>query len=340
MASQEIYSFVEKFHQLWNAGLSAHLDIDTHAGEAWVGLRVKLGNGHEHPSEYKQPTSFYLKPETSSRQRRRSRRAAARLAHQEATVEVVSNDKVEDETKEEKSKANGNSGGDSKFAAGNIVIIEEKAEIAVEEDGKTHDETVLVAAEEQVPDIIECKAEIAVVETCVEKVLVEKLDDAKVKEIVAVATDKTENDDKNDNFVTGTSNLNDVKTATGETVQLTSSSEKSVPVRPAVETVYAIAVVKHSLSSRVTSSDIDYLHRIIKSKDHLSHNIISVDRGSIQSYNEMGDKFEHKVQIMIHVKTANLWESSRSYIYHHLGKDMWNLQDGTEFSLRRIHQKT
>ena len=67
MASQEIYSFVEKFHQLWNAGLSAHLDIDTHAGEAWVGLRVKLGNGREHPSEYKQPTSFYSKPETSSR---------------------------------------------------------------------------------------------------------------------------------------------------------------------------------------------------------------------------------------------------------------------------------
>ena len=27
---------------LWSAGYSAHLDLDSHAGEAWVGLRVVL----------------------------------------------------------------------------------------------------------------------------------------------------------------------------------------------------------------------------------------------------------------------------------------------------------
>ena len=44
MAVTEVDSFVRKFHQLWKAGLTAHLDLDTHAGNAWVGLRVQLGH--------------------------------------------------------------------------------------------------------------------------------------------------------------------------------------------------------------------------------------------------------------------------------------------------------
>ena len=112
MASQEIHSFVEKFHQLWKAGLSAHLDLDIHAGEAWVGLRVKLGHGREHHREGEHPATFYPKEENSSRQRRRVRRAAARLAQEKESKEtkVVSeegtnNIEVEN-TNEKKSKAN------------------------------------------------------------------------------------------------------------------------------------------------------------------------------------------------------------------------------------------
>ena len=30
----ELEIFVKKFPQLWNDGLTAHLDIDTHAGDA------------------------------------------------------------------------------------------------------------------------------------------------------------------------------------------------------------------------------------------------------------------------------------------------------------------
>ena len=32
------------FHQLWKAGDTAHLDLDTHAGQAWIGLRTPLGH--------------------------------------------------------------------------------------------------------------------------------------------------------------------------------------------------------------------------------------------------------------------------------------------------------
>ena len=43
MCVTELDNFVKKFHQLWKAGATAHLDVDTHAGRAWVGLRVQLG---------------------------------------------------------------------------------------------------------------------------------------------------------------------------------------------------------------------------------------------------------------------------------------------------------
>ena len=134
-----------------------------------------------------------------------------------------------------------------------------------------------------------------------------------------------ENRDGNDNLA--------VKTIAMESVAVP-------PARPAIETVFATAVISHSSSSQVTNDEINYLLRIIRSKEHLNQNITSVDLGSVQSYKENGNKFEHKIQLMVHVKTINLWENSRSYIHHHLRKDIWNLRDGKEVALRRIYQKT
>ena len=76
---------------LWSAGYSAHLDLDSHAGEAWVGLRVRLGpspaHGHLHHHFRPQP---FQKHESPSRQRRRARRDAARRAQaEESAVQVV-----------------------------------------------------------------------------------------------------------------------------------------------------------------------------------------------------------------------------------------------------------
>ena len=75
----ELDSFVYKFHQLWSAGHSAHLDLDTHAGRAWVGLRVQLGHHaplhpHHLPDKFPQ---YSHKKDSPSRQRRRAKRAAA-----------------------------------------------------------------------------------------------------------------------------------------------------------------------------------------------------------------------------------------------------------------------
>ena len=51
MVDQQVNSFVQKFRDLWRDGQSAHLDIDCHAGEAWVGLRLRLGHLHGGPQQ-------------------------------------------------------------------------------------------------------------------------------------------------------------------------------------------------------------------------------------------------------------------------------------------------
>ena len=47
----KLHSFINTFHQLWKAGETAHLDLNTHAGQAWIGIRTPLGyygQTHQH----------------------------------------------------------------------------------------------------------------------------------------------------------------------------------------------------------------------------------------------------------------------------------------------------
>ena len=78
MSITEIDNFVKKFYQLWNAGHTAHLDVDTHAGNAWVGLRVQLGHdpGPPHHQLHHPPFHHPKQRDSPSRMRRRARRAA------------------------------------------------------------------------------------------------------------------------------------------------------------------------------------------------------------------------------------------------------------------------
>ena len=69
---------MQKFKNLWESGFSAHLDLDTHSGQAWVGLCVRLG--HHHLQQVQQPRKTRNGP---SRQRRQARREAAKKVNDE-----------------------------------------------------------------------------------------------------------------------------------------------------------------------------------------------------------------------------------------------------------------
>ena len=89
MFTTELDTFVKKFHQLWNDGVTAHLDLDTRGGDAWIGLRVHLGQvpGPPHRQFYQEDP----RKESPSRQRRRARRAAARQSNIENVAEMQAN---------------------------------------------------------------------------------------------------------------------------------------------------------------------------------------------------------------------------------------------------------
>ena len=72
----KLNSFINMFHQLWKAGDTAHLNLDTQAGEAWVGLRVQLGKIGQ-PLLYPPQSPTYRSP---SYYRRQERRKAAKAA--------------------------------------------------------------------------------------------------------------------------------------------------------------------------------------------------------------------------------------------------------------------
>ena len=87
MEVTELDTFFQKFKQLWHSGHSAHLDVDTHAGHAWVGLRVRLGQAPG-PLQHQLPKTRTR--DGPSRQRRRARRAEDRKRQaEEANEEIV-----------------------------------------------------------------------------------------------------------------------------------------------------------------------------------------------------------------------------------------------------------
>ena len=79
MYVKEFDSFVKKLYQLWNDGLTAHLDLDTQAGNDWAGLHVQLGHvpGHLYQQLHPYHQHVHRKGESPARQWRHGRHAAA-----------------------------------------------------------------------------------------------------------------------------------------------------------------------------------------------------------------------------------------------------------------------
>ena len=77
MFNTELKSFVIKFHQLRNAGFTAHLDLHAHHGQCWVGLRAQLGQAGQQPPHHRHQQRPRLR-RSPANARRQERRQAAR----------------------------------------------------------------------------------------------------------------------------------------------------------------------------------------------------------------------------------------------------------------------
>ena len=89
----EIDSFVGKFRQLWRAGYDVQFDLNAHAGNAWLGIRLNLGRQQTKSTG---EGEFLKKKSSPSRIRRRERRAASRndakLSNSENVADILDKD--------------------------------------------------------------------------------------------------------------------------------------------------------------------------------------------------------------------------------------------------------
>ena len=320
----ELNSFVVKFKQLWKSGLNAHLDLDTSAGKAWVGLRLDLGDGLAAPRH--QGAHEQKGKDSPSKERRRERRTLLRKTgttenhvkteysdEQKTTEEVdeLTNDKVKELTID----------GDEPKSTEDVeeFIIDKVQELPRNSDEQNTTEKV----EEVVDNTVENLSN----HTNEQQATVEVEEETDVKELELV--EKIE-----------TSETEDISNA-ADMEKTTVVEKEDQPANRSIETVivYATAVLENSPDSQVTRSHIDSLSKIIDCKEHLQRNIEDFKFGKLSSW-ELGNKmFDHQIQVTLKVKTTQLWESPRGYLWRHLGTSTWTLQDGTSVSLIKIHQK-
>ena len=99
MSEFELTSFVSKFLQLKKAGATAHLDVDTRAGEVWVRLSVQLQKPTRKP---RRSPSYYRRQE--------KRKAAAVEATAESSEERSDDVPAEEVGSESEEREEGSSG--------------------------------------------------------------------------------------------------------------------------------------------------------------------------------------------------------------------------------------
>ena len=99
--------------------------------------------------------------------------------------------------------------------------------------------------------------------------------------------------------------------------------------------VYATAVIDNSMEN-----DFNSLEKLVYREKHLKENISSVQFEEYISRENRNGRFKHYVEMRLSVRTSNLWDGPRSYVYRHFGQTEWSKGNGVKVTVNRIHVKT
>ena len=109
--------------------------------------------------------------------------------------------------------------------------------------------------------------------------------------------------------------------------------------KPEIVNIYGTACIENSPFECVAQEELDSMMRFIMSKEHLKLNILHVEFSNLSTRQLNGGRFNHIIGLKLSVKTTNLWETPRSYVYRHIGQDTWERGNGSSIRISRIHQK-
>ena len=76
----ELDKFIVKLKHLWKSGHDARFNLETHTGQAWVSLLVKLGHVQDHhPQHHQEQPRHPKRRDCPSRQWGRARRSEFKI---------------------------------------------------------------------------------------------------------------------------------------------------------------------------------------------------------------------------------------------------------------------
>ena len=305
MHTEEVDSLLSKFKQLWTTGFDAHLDLHAHAGQAWVNLHVRLGHAQDQGIR----SNFNRLRNGPSRQRRREKRANSRREAAGASETVIAEATILSETNETAADAESPQETENDVSEqSNINDFKKYDAIDNESDGiskKSQEEIEVDETTHAEEHYIEIDEHAEHTEHAEHAINTEEVSILNASEMAAQAQEK----------------------------EISPQNEI-----PPVILVHATAIIDGSPNESLTNDERNAIVKIVRSKDHLTMNIEHVDYTYLSS-RELRSKYKHTVGLTISVKTCNLWEGARSYIWKHLGRDTWTLGNGAEVNLVRIHQK-
>ena len=124
-------------------------------------------------------------------------------------------------------------------------------------------------------------------------------------------------------------------TDTTENVNL---KDQSVRAEEETSLVHVTALLQNSPHATVKDECLKAILEILNNKEHVRENISDIIIGNIFNQKTYA-AFNHRVEILLHVKKSRLWERAQRYIWKHIGTCRWSLPDGTQISFNKIHQK-
>ena len=99
-----------------------------------------------------------------------------------------------------------------------------------------------------------------------------------------------------------------------EIVQSNTSAVEVVNIETSgrkIETVHAVAHFENMANNTLAQDDLRSLEKFVFSEKHLEDNIANFEYKVISNF---------EMSILFNVKTGNIWENSRQYLWKHLGE--------------------
>ena len=291
-AKTELETFVQKFQQLWKCGLDAHLEVESRAGQAWVGLHLRLG---DEPGTVQTASNRKKSCSSPARDRRRARREAGRTLLSKTDLDRKLDAEEADEREVDLEKTCVHEPSENSLDEQTTDAVE--ATVAV---GHTSDKNT--SAEEA----FENKK---VTEKCddVENTLDKNTDaDEALKcEKVTEESNDVEREEKleirnvlenNEEILEPLDKNQDFKVTNEEVKDQIENNENSANVLKVVEPpslvkVFATVVIANALESQETEADIGTLASILKCKDHLCRNILNTTYNHLRTYQLNSGKY-------------------------------------------------